>query len=263
MIECVTYSHNARLAFRIGVSRMDGSMPQVHDGRPRFMLKYHRSLLLLVVLSVVVAGCTEAPPPEETASVRAINASPGSPPLDGCLGDGFVAFDAIGGENPGTTYAQVAVTNPSISFVADGDDCTEPFLVSTNVSLATDSESTLLLLNVFDEIEAVLLADDNSAPAAGKTRLRFVHAHPEGPEVDINLSDGTLLVDDISFRGVSEYIAVDAGELVLQIRSAAGDAILRTFAAFTAEEGQVVSFFFLNTDDEDVSPGVFFVRDVE
>ena len=188
---------------------------------------------------------------------------PGFPPLDGCLGDGFVAFNAIGGENPGTTYAQVAVTNPAISFVADGDDCTEPFLVSTNVSLAADSESTLLLLNVFAEIEAVLLADDNSAPAVGQSRLRFIHAHPEGPEVDINLSDGTLLVDDMSFRDVSEYIAVDAGEIVLQIRSAAGDAILRTFATFTAEDGQVVSFFFLNTDDENVSPGVFFVRDVE
>jgi hypothetical protein len=225
------------------------------------MFGYHR-LSLLVVWPIVFAGCTETPPPE-TAFVRAINASPDSPPLDGCLGDGFVVFDAIGGENPGTTYAQVAVTNPSISFVRDGDDCTEPFLVSSNVSLAADSESTFLLLNVFDEIEAVLLSDDNSPPAAGKTHLRFVHAHPDGPQVDINFADGTLLVDDMSFRDVSEYVAVDAGDLIIQVRSAAGDAILRTFATFTAQQGQVVSFFFLNTDDENVSPGVFFVRDVE
>ncbi|GJM24290.1 MAG: hypothetical protein DHS20C16_07050 [Phycisphaerae bacterium] len=231
------------------------------------MFGYHRlsSLVVgsIVVVSIIVSGCTEAPPPQETASLRAINASPDSPQLDGCLQDGTVAFDAIGGQTPGTTYAEVAISNSSVNFVADGDDCVEPFLVGQNVSLAADSESTLLLINVFDEIETVLLTDDNSAPAAGMTRLRFVHAHPEGPEVDINLSDGTLLVDDISFRGVSEYLAIDAGEIVLQIRSTEGDAILRTFAAFTAEEGQVVTFFFLNTDDENVSPGVFFVRDVE
>lgn len=211
---------------------------------------------------MVVTGCTTAPP-QETASLRAINASPDSPPLDGCFDDGSVAFNAIGGQNPGTTYGQVASGDLRIDFVSDGDDCVEPFLVGTDVSLATDTASTILLLNVFDEIEAVLLEDDNSPPAAGMTRLRFVHAHPEGPEVDINLSDGTLLVDGMTFRGVSEYIAVDAGEIVLQIRSGAGDEILRTFASFTAEAGQVVTFFFLNTDDDTISPGVFFTRDVE
>ena len=225
------------------------------------MFRFHRSLATVLV-SIVIAGCTPAPP-QETASLRAINASPDSPPLDGCFDDGTVAFDGIGGQRPGTTYGQVAASSFSVNFVADGDDCSEPPLVSTDVSLAVDTSTTILLLNVFDKIEAVLLDDDNSAPAAGMTRLGFVNVHPNGPEVDINLSDGTLLVDDMMFRDVSEYIAIDAGELVLQIRSAAGDEILRTFAPFTAEAGQVVTFFFLNTDDENVSPGVFFTRDVE
>ncbi len=221
----------------------------------------HRTLPL-VLLSIVVAGCSTEPP-QETASLRAINASLDSPPLDGCFDDGSIAFNAIGGQNLGTVYGQVVASASTIDFVLDGNDCAEPFIVSADVTLAVDTASTILLLNVFDEIEAILLDDDNSTPAAGMTRLRFVHAHPDGPEVDINLSDGTLLVDDINFRGVSEYVAVDAGELVLQIRSGAGDDILRTFASFTAQAGQVVTFYFLNTDDDTVSPGVFFTRDVE
>jgi len=225
------------------------------------MFRYHHSLLPIIMF-VGLAGCMETPAPE-TASLRAINASPNSPPLNGCLEDGVVAFNAIGQDSPGTTYAEVVATDLSLNFVADGADCSDPSVVSLDVSLTANTQSTLLLLNVFDEIEAVLLADDNSAPAAGMTRLRFVHAHPDGPQVDVNLSDGTLLVDDISFRDVSEYVAIDAGELVLQVRSSTGDAILRTFAAVTVDAGQVVTFFFLNTDDENVSPGVFFVRDVE
>ena len=218
----------------------------------------------LIAFSISVVGCS-APPPEDvdTAQLRVVNASTDSPPIDGCFDDGGGIFEGVGGMTRGTTYAEVPAGDHTLGFVAQDADCTGASVADTSFTLAVDTDSTFLLLNVFDQIESILLTDDNSAPAAGMVRLRFVHAHPDGPEVDIHFADGAQLVDDLQFRAVSAYVAVDAGDLVLQVRSGAGDAILRTFASISANAGEVITFYFLNMDDLDVNPAVFFTRDVQ
>lgn len=219
---------------------------------------------VLSVLAVSVVGCTEAPPEvQDIARLRVVNASTDSPPIDGCFDGGGSIFESVGGAIKGTGYVEVEAGAHTLDFVAENAECTTMPIIDDSVLLTVDTDSTFLLLNVFDQIESVLLADDNSPPEAGMVRLRFVHAHPDGPQVDIHFADGALLVDDMEFKDVSEYVATDAGAFVLQVRSSAGDAILRTFAAITVEDGQVITFYFLNMDDLDVNQAVFFTRDVE
>jgi len=81
---------------------------------------------------------------------------------------------------------------------AESSDATLP--------LPTDSETTVVALNVLTEIEPLVLEDDNSAPAMGMAKVRFVHASPDAPTVDITLTDGTTLFDDVSFKEIGSYI---------------------------------------------------------
>ncbi len=216
---------------------------------------------MIVVLGL---GCTQPPTePQETARLRVVNTSPDSPPIDGCFNDGASIFPSVGGQARGTTYADVSPGDHAIRFVADGADCTSAEIVGDMFSLSMDSDSTYLLFNVFDEIEGLLLEDDNSLPPSGMVRFRFIHADPAGQPVDIHVSDGSQLADDLQFKDVTEYVVMDAGDVILQIRSSAGDAIIKTFASFVAGDGQVITFYFLDVDNDNADSSLLITRDVE
>ena len=48
--------------------------------------------------------------------------------------------------------------------------------------------------------------------------MRFVHASPDAPAVDITLPDGTAIFSNIAFKEVGDYTPVDAGTYDLEVR---------------------------------------------
>jgi hypothetical protein len=48
--------------------------------------------------------------------------------------------------------------------------------------------------------------------------VRFVHASPDAPAVDITLPDGTAIFSNIAFKEVGDYTPVDAGTYDLEVR---------------------------------------------
>jgi hypothetical protein len=54
--------------------------------------------------------------------------------------------------------------------------------------------------------EALYLTDDNKAPSNGtQTRIRFVHASPTSPQVDVRLN-GQLIFSDIKYGGNNNHV---------------------------------------------------------
>jgi len=92
-------------------------------------------------------------------------------------------------------------------------------------------------------IEPLVLVDDNTAPASGQARVRFVHAGPDAPTVDVTLTDGTTLFDDVSFKEASAYISVAAGTYDLQVRDESGAVVVLTLADVTLAAGRVYTVF--------------------
>jgi hypothetical protein len=109
--------------------------------------------------------------------------------------------------------------------------------------LPTDTETTVVAINTLDSIEPLVLEDDNSAPSAGTAKVRFVHASPDAPTVDITLTDGTTLFDSVAFKEVGDYIEAPAGTLDLQVRDETGTAIVLTLEIVTLEDGMVYTVY--------------------
>jgi hypothetical protein len=70
-------------------------------------------------------------------------------------------------------------------------------------------------------------ADDNSAPAAGNFKLRIGHLAPfadteDGTLADVRLQDGTIILDDVPFGAVADYLELPAGTYDLKITSPDG-----------------------------------------
>jgi hypothetical protein len=67
----------------------------------------------------------------------------------------------------------------------------------------------------------VILTADGSTPSAGQAWVRFLHASPDAPAVDIAVADGgPILIPNASFQDFSEYLQVPAGTYDLEARIA-------------------------------------------
>ncbi len=196
-----------------------------------------------------VAGCIstaapgEAPgdTPAETARLRVVHASPDAPGVDICA-NGAVAFSDAAYPSA-TDYATVDEGSYQIRVVPAGSGCDDGGVINATLTLPPDTDTTVVAVNTLDAIEPLVLEDDNSAPAMGMAKVRFVHASPDAPTVDITLTDGTTLFDDVSFKEVGNYIEVGPGTVDLQVRDQTGTAVVLTLEDVTLEAGSVYTVY--------------------
>lgn len=204
------------------------------------MLK--RSLVLpLGVFSIGLSGCFPIVEPLPSARLRVIHASPDAPAVDVCSGDAVVF---AGATFPGATgYAEVGPGEVPVNVIPADAGCDTTGVIVAMLDLGDGSDTTVAAIDVLDSIEPLVLPDDNTAPSNGMARVRFVHASPDAPTVDITLADGTTLFDDISFRGVGGYIEVPTGEYDFEVRDETGATTVLELSGVMLEAGDVYSVF--------------------
>jgi hypothetical protein len=179
--------------------------------------------------------------PKDTARIRVVHASPDAPTVDICA-NGSVAFS--GATFPAATdYATLEVGTYQFRVVAAGSGCASDGVIEAALTLTADSETTVVAVNTLDAIEPLVLADDNAARAMGMAKVRFVHASPNAPTVDITLTDGTTLFDNVAFKETGDYIEAAAGTLDLEVRDETGSDVVLTIEGVTLEAGSVYTVF--------------------
>lgn len=194
-----------------------------------------------ISIAVMLAGCVPMQPPVETSRIRVVHASPDAPAVDICA-NGAAAFSDV--EFPSaTSYATVEEGTYQIRVVAAGTGCGGGGVINAALPLPADAETTVVAVNTLDSIEPLVLEDDNSAPATGSAKVRFVHASPDAPTVDITLTDGTVLFDNVAFKEIGNYIETAAGTLDLEVRDETGTAVVLTLADVTLEAGTVYTVY--------------------
>jgi hypothetical protein len=200
-------------------------------------------ITLCTALAVApIVGCFQMQEPApETARIRVVHASPDAPAVDICA-NGTAAFSNVAFPSA-TDYATVEEGTYQIRVVAAGSGCGGGGVINAALPLPADTETTVVAVNTLDSIEPLVLEDDNSAPSAGNAKVRFVHASPDAPTVDITLTDGTTLFDNVAFKEVGDYIEAPAGTLDLQVRDETGTAIVLTLEDVTLEAGTVYTVY--------------------
>jgi hypothetical protein len=75
-------------------------------------------------------------------------------------------------------------------------------------------------------------------------RIRFVHASPNAPAVDIALADGgPVLFGNIEFKGVGDYIEVPGGAYDLEARLAGTDTVVLSIPGVMVENERVYTAY--------------------
>jgi hypothetical protein len=192
----------------------------------------------LATLALVLGLFTTAFADGHQARVRVVHASPDAPAVDVWVNDG-VAF-ANAPFKGITDYATLDTATYNIKVVPAG--ATQPVVIEADLALEA-KDYTVVAVGKLENIEPLVLIDNNSAPAAGKAHVRFVHASPDAPAVDIVVKDGPTLFSNIAFKEVGDYLPVDAGTYDLQVKLAGTDTVALDVPGLALADGTVYTVF--------------------
>ena len=85
---------------------------------------------------------------------------------------------------------------------------------------------------------------EDSAPAAGKAHVRFVHLSPNAPAVDVAVaSSGAVVFSNKSFKDATAFTPLDAGDYNLDVRVAGTSTVALVLPTITLEAGKIYTVF--------------------
>lgn len=203
----------------------------------------------LIAAMVGVTALTSIAAAGSDANVRVLHASPDAPAVDvfvdGSEAISDLAFDDI------TEYVSLPAGDHSIQvFPASADGMGDP-VIEADVTLMADTDYTIAAVGLLAGIEPLVLVDDSGAPAAGETNLRFVHASPDAPAVDIYAEGAGVVVSSASFKDASGYLNLAAGSYNLEVRAAGTETVALDLPGIALEEGKVYTAFAVGLLDGD------------
>jgi len=161
-------------------------------------------------------GPAPVPPIQETASVRFIHAVPDAPDVNIRVGNALVAFSLDFAE--ATRFLQLSTGTSSVRVDANVPGGTATVIGPVNVTLAADTDYTVIATGEVDPagepIAPLILANPDTAVAAGNVRAEVVHAAPNAPAVDIFVTaPGAALTGATPIAGGSTPFGASSGPL--------------------------------------------------
>jgi hypothetical protein len=202
-----------------------------------------RSIRVLVAVAMIAGLGTAIAAPaaaQSQARVRVVHASPDAPAVD-VLVDGNAAFKNAAFKGI-TDYASLDAGSYGVKVVPAG--AMEPAVIDADLDLMAGKDYTVVAVGKLDAIEPLVLMDNNAAPAAGKAHVRFVHASPDAPAVDVAVADGgPVLFSNVAFKGSGDYLPVDANSYDLEVRLAGTETVALAVPGVKLEAGKVYTVF--------------------
>jgi hypothetical protein len=179
-----------------------------------------------------------------TARVMVVHASPNAPAVDVRVNNAValsnVAFPANStytGINAGSTNIKVSPTG-STNYVIDA-----------TVDLKSNMNYSVFAIDSVAKIKAAIVMDDLTAPAAGKSHVRFFHFSPNAPAVDIAVTGGPLVFSNRMFNDqstnnqLSNFTPLDAGTYNLEVRLAGTNTVVLSLPNVMLSAGKIYTVF--------------------
>lgn len=191
--------------------------------------------LLAIVMALAVSPAWAA----GEAMVRVTHASPDAPAVDVCV-NGSVAFAAL--EFGKTTeYANLPAGSYDVQVYAAGSNCQGTAVIDAKGLKLDAKPYTVMAIGKLAEIKPLILVDNLSAPAAGKVHVRFVHASPDAPAVDITTADGAKVFPNVAFGKSVDFTPLPAATYDLQARVAGTENVALDLPGVNLPEGAILT----------------------
>ena len=215
-------------------------------------MRWFWTLCGVLAFGLFSAGCdTQTPGAEGKAKLRVVHLSYDGPAVDVYVGENK-AITALA-YGAGSAYLEVdAGKDLAIKVTETGK--TEPALISTTRKLEKDKSYTIVAADKAASITAIVLDDDNTAPAAGKAKVRVFHGAPDAPAVEVKpgAPDAAALFQ-AAFKSATGYKEVDAGSVAIVLTEVGKTEAVISFQPIALDAGKIYTIFAkgtLSTEDQ-------------
>lgn len=202
----------------------------------------------LFVIAIMIMGCSEDSNPTNTtvvskANVMVTHASPDAPGVD-LLVDGTVAGTNLTFPNS-TAYLSVNSGTRNIKVNVTGTSTT---VINADVPFEKDMNYSVFAVDSVTKISPVVVTDNLTTPASGKSHIRFFHFSPNAPAVDVAVTGGPVLFSNRTFNKTvtgteMAFTPVDAGTYNLEVRLAGTTTVVLSLPGVILENGKIYTVF--------------------
>ncbi len=229
-----------------------------------------RSSVTIIVAALacclLMVGCGGGSSSGSHPRARVMNASPDSPQMDVLVG-GTTIGRALPFRAASAYHSIHDGFNDVLVFAAHSND----LLLEGVPFFAQRQDYTLIVLNSVQFLDAVLLTDDNSAPAPNNFKFRFVHASPTASAVDVyltapsaDLTSATPAFANIVFTGSAGYASQPQGPFQVRITSAGTKKVIADSGTLTFMAGEIRTAVLVNPPGSATEPlGIVLLQDVQ
>jgi hypothetical protein len=175
--------------------------------------------LLVAAFGLAVVPSAAAGP--ATAFLRLAHLSPDTPPVDVTVAG--VSDPAQHLEVPGvgygamSDYAMLAPGQYTVSMRGAGAPPDSPPVLTTTFAVAAGEAVTVAGLGNHADVALRVLRDDLTPPPAGQAKVRIINASPTTPSLNVRLSGGQVVVDDVPYAGATDYRRMPIGSWRVEI----------------------------------------------
>ena len=178
-------------------------------------------------------------PPADLSNVLVVHASPNAPGVDLLVDDQKVNSSALVYPT-NTGYLSVNAGTRNVKVNVAGTSTT---VTNANLPFLKDGNYSLFAVDSVSKISAILLSDDLTAPASGKAHVRFVHLSPDAPAVDVAVTGGGVVFNNISFKNGTSFTPLDAGTYNLEVRVAGTSTVALPLPGIALSAGKIYTVF--------------------
>jgi hypothetical protein len=173
------------------------------------------------------------------ANVLVVHASPDAPGVD-LLVDGIVVNSQALDFPDNTGYLPINAGTRNVKVNPSGSAAS---VIDANLTLEANKNYSVFAVDIVTNITPLVLEDDLTAPASGKSHVRFIHLSPDAPAVDITLTDGTVVFGNKTFKEFTDFTPLDAGSYNLQVRAAGTATVVLNLPTITLQDGKIYTVF--------------------
>jgi hypothetical protein len=215
---------------------------------PRSLLR-RAGLVLALGAASLLALPVAAGAQGSAAHVRVAHFSPDAPAVDIYV-DGDKVLSGV--EYPTVSeYLQLPAGSYDLAVRPAGAAASSDPVIEATAEVKAGDAYTVAAVGALADIEAQIFTDDLSAPAAGKAKVRVIHAAPEVPAVDVAVEGGPTLFEGAEFPSATDYAEVDAATYPVQVKAAGSDEVLLE-ASLPVKAGTIYSVAAIGGAGKDV-----------
>lgn len=181
---------------------------------------------------------------EGDAAINVLHLSPDAPAVDVLL-NGDVALENVAfGDFSG--WVAVPAGEHQVQVVPTGE-MADAAVIDAMVTVEAGAAYHIAAIGMVADIQPAIFQADLSMLMDDNARIRVIHTSPDAPAVDIAVTGGDALIENLEFPNASDYLEVPAGSYDLEVRPTGTMDVALPLPGVELEAGMVYDVFAIGT----------------